>query len=55
MRLIPNAGKVSKQSAEEHAKSEYEQFEIRRRAYKESVGEAESIKQLEESKVPSDN
>ncbi|MBW2616960.1 MAG: virulence RhuM family protein [Deltaproteobacteria bacterium] len=64
-KVLPNAGKVSKQSAEEHAKTEYEQFEIRRRAYKESVGEAESIKQLEEaskdlkqleeSKGPSDN
>ncbi len=48
-KVLPNAGKVSKQAAEVHAKAEYERFEIRRRAYKESVGEAETIKQLEET------
>jgi len=48
-KILPNAGKVSKQTAEGHAKVEYERFEIRRRAYKESVGEAETIKQLEEA------
>ena len=47
--VLPNAGKVSKRAAEENAKAEYEQFEIRRRAYKESIGEAETIKQLEEA------
>ncbi len=47
-KVLPNAGKVSKQDAEGHAKAEYEQFEVRRRAYKESIGEAETIKQLEE-------
>jgi len=48
-KVLPNAGKVSKQAAEKYAKAEYEQFEVRRRAYKESVGEEESIKQLEEA------
>ena len=48
-KVLPNAGKVSKQDAEGHAKAEYERFEIRRRAYKESIGEAETIKQLEEA------
>jgi hypothetical protein len=48
-KILPNAGKAGKQAAEGHAKAEYEQFEIRRRAYKESVGEAETIKQLEEA------
>jgi len=47
--VLPNAGKVSKQAAEVHAKAEYDQFQIRRRTYKESVGEAETIKQLEEA------
>jgi hypothetical protein len=47
--VLPNAGKVSKRVAERHAKAEYDQFEIRRRAYKESIGEAETIKQLEEA------
>lgn len=46
-RVLPNAGKVSKQAAEDHAKAEYEQFEVRRREYKESLGEAQTIKQLE--------
>lgn len=45
--VLPNAGKVSKQAAEDHAKNEYEQFEVRRREYNESLGEAETIKQLE--------
>ena len=53
-KVLPNAGKVSKRAAEEYAKAEYEQFEVRRRAYKESIGEAETIKQLEESRGPSD-
>jgi len=48
-RVLPNAGKVSKQDADEHAKTEYEQFETRRREYKESLGEAETIKQLEQA------
>jgi len=48
-KILPNAGKVSKQAAEGHAKAEYEQFEIRRRVYKEFVGEAEAIKQLEKA------
>jgi len=47
--VLPNAGKVSKKAAEDCAKAEYERFEIRRRAYKESIGEAETIKQLEEA------
>ncbi|GMT46580.1 MAG: 2-hydroxyacid dehydrogenase [bacterium] len=48
-KVLPNAGKVSKLAAEEHAKAEYAQFEVCRRAYKESIGEAETIKQLEEA------
>ncbi|MFH1964082.1 MAG: virulence RhuM family protein [Acidobacteriota bacterium] len=47
--VLPNAGRVSKQAAVEHAKAEFDQFEIRRREYKESVGEAESIKHLEKT------
>ncbi|MBU1056182.1 MAG: virulence RhuM family protein [Proteobacteria bacterium] len=48
-RVLPNAGKISKQSAEDHAGAEYEKFEVRRREYKESLGESEYIKQLEEA------
>ena len=36
-------------SAEEHATTEYEKFEIRRREYKETLGEAETIQQLEQA------
>lgn len=46
-RVLPNAGKVSKRASEDHAKREYEKFAVRRREYKESLGEAETIKQLE--------
>jgi len=48
-RVLPDAGKVSKQDADEYAKAEYEQFETRRREYKESLGEVETIKQLEQA------
>jgi hypothetical protein len=46
--VLPNAGSVSKKIAETHARDEYEQFAHRRREHKEAVGEAESIKALEE-------
>ena len=46
-RVLPDAGKVSKQAAEFHARAEYEKFEVRRREYKELVGEADYVKQLE--------
>ena len=48
-KVLASAGKVSKQSADAFAKAEYEQFEVRRREYKETVGEADSIKQLEDA------
>lgn len=50
-KVIPNAGRISKKDADEHARQEYKRFEERRREYKESIGEAESIKQLEEAAV----
>jgi hypothetical protein len=46
-RVLPNAGRVSKQAAEDHAQAEYEKYEIHRREYRESIGEAETIRQLE--------
>lgn len=45
--VLPNAGRVSKKAAEEHARQEYERFAERRREYKETAGEVESIKALE--------
>jgi hypothetical protein len=48
-KVLPNAGKISKAIADEHAQSEYEEFAQVRREYKEEIGEAENIKQLEET------
>ncbi len=48
-RVLPHAGKVSKQEADHFAQTEYDQFTDRRRGYKEAVGEAETIKQLEDA------
>ena len=47
--VLPDAGSVSKKDADEFAKQEYDRFADRRRGYKEALGEAESIKQLEET------
>ena len=47
--VLPHAGSVSKQSTEDHAREEYEKFSARRRRYKEAIGEAETIKQLEKA------
>jgi hypothetical protein len=46
-RVLPNAGRVSKQSAEDHAKAEFDKYEVHRRECKESLGELETIRQLE--------
>ena len=48
-RVLPDAGKVSKQEAENFAKDEYDRFAERRRHYKEAQGEAEAIKALEDA------
>lgn len=45
--VLPDASKVSKKMADERAQVEYEQFAIQRREAKESLGEAELMKQLE--------
>ena len=46
--VLPDAGKVGKREAGDFARREYERFSDRRREYKEAIGEAETIKQLEE-------
>ena len=46
-KVLPDAGQVGKQEADEFAKREYGQFETRRREFKEAEGEAETIRQLE--------
>ncbi|MFH1883492.1 MAG: RhuM family protein, partial [Planctomycetota bacterium] len=48
-RILDHAGGISKDDAETHAKQEYDRFAARRREYKEKLGEAESIKMLEET------
>ena len=45
-RVLPNAGRVSKQTAEDHAKAEFDKYEIHRREHKESKGELQTIRQL---------
>ncbi len=47
--VLPDAGKISKQEADDFAKNEYGHFAQRRREYKEAIGQEESIKQLEET------
>jgi len=48
-RVLDHAGGMSKDEAETHAKQEYDRFAKRRREYKEQLGEADSIKMLEEA------
>ena len=45
--VLPDAGKISKQDADTHAKTEYDRFEKRRREYKELAGQDDNIRQLE--------
>ncbi len=47
--VLPDAGKVTKQEADDYARNEYEHFSERRRKYKEVLGEAETIKALEDA------
>lgn len=47
--VLPNAGKVSKRSADERARSEYDKFAIRRREYKEALAEQDYVRELEEA------
>lgn len=48
-RVLPHAGSIGKKKADEHACQEYERFAERRREHKEAIGEAESIRALEEA------
>lgn len=48
-RVLSSAGKVSKHAAEGHARAEFDKFEVRRREYKEALGEADYVKQLEDA------
>jgi hypothetical protein len=45
--VLANAGRISKKTADGRAKGEYEQFAAQRRAEKETRGEVELMKQLE--------
>jgi hypothetical protein len=46
-RVLPDAGSVNKQEADDFARNEYDRFADRRREYKEALGQEDSIKQLE--------
>jgi len=48
-KVLSNAGQISKKEADNHAKGEYEQFEIIRREHQEVIAETEYLKQLEEA------
>lgn len=45
--VLPDAGKVSKKTADEKAHAEFERFAEKRRETKESLGEAELMKQID--------
>lgn len=45
--VLPNAGKVTKQSADDHAAAQYEEYSSERRRAKELSSETDYIKQLE--------
>ncbi|MGH7485166.1 MAG: RhuM family protein, partial [bacterium] len=47
-RLLPDAGKVSKEKADARAEAEYEEFSARRRAFLEAEEEASTLQILEE-------
>jgi len=49
--VLLHSGSVGKKDAEEHARLEYDKFARRRREYKEAIGEAESIKALEDAAI----
>jgi len=48
-RILDNAGSISKEQAETHAKDEFNRFAVQRRQHKEQLGEADSLKMLEEA------
>ncbi len=48
-KVLSNAGQTSKKEADNHAKDEYEQFEVIRREHQENIAETEYLKQLEEA------
>ncbi len=48
-RVLPNAGRVSKEDADRKAEAEYEEFSARRRALLEAEGEKSNIQALEDT------
>lgn len=47
--VLASSGMISRQTAEDHASSEYEKFAVRRREYEESLAEADYLNQLKEA------
>lgn len=48
-RVLPNAGKISKEKADQQAEAEYQEFEAKRRAYIEAEAAREIIEELEDT------
>jgi hypothetical protein len=46
--VLPNAGRISREQADQQAQVEYEQFAARRRGQAEADGEADTVRELEE-------
>lgn len=51
-KVLPDAGSVTKIAADKRAQLEYERFAVRRREHKETLGETDSIKVLEDTAKP---
>ncbi len=47
--VLPNAGNVSKKQADDHARFEYERFEVKRREHIENLAEDEYLRDLEQA------
>lgn len=47
--VLSNAGHVAKKQADDHARREYEKFEVKRREFIENKAEEEYIKDLEQA------
>jgi hypothetical protein len=47
-RVLPDAGKMTRKAADAFAREQYERFAERRRAFKESQGEADAVRALEQ-------
>lgn len=47
--VLPDAGQVSKKTADAHAQAQYERFAMERRSERESQGESDAVRALEQT------